>query len=143
MLVGSPNEDAFKELASARAAIARCDQRLAGYRAALDALCDDGDPAAIARWIKEATAERTAVQQAIALGAAASPVVGVTADDVANAVRALESAAGALTTADAAGKAKLYQQLGIRSPTSPNSAWCSWTRRSTSRVRMVRVGGGT
>jgi hypothetical protein len=91
---------------------------------------DDGDPAVIAGWISEATAAHNAAQQVIALGAAAgTPVAPRTRADVGDAVATLGLAAQALTLADPASKAKLYDQLGKGLPTSQNRAGCSWTRR--------------
>ncbi|MGR6998363.1 recombinase family protein [Yinghuangia aomiensis] len=54
---GDPGADA--EITRARAKIAECDRKIAGYQAVLDA---GGDPTTVAGWTRQATAERATAQ---------------------------------------------------------------------------------
>jgi DNA invertase Pin-like site-specific DNA recombinase len=90
------------------AKIAECDRKLTSYRAALDA---GADPAVVARWITDTQAERARYQAA---RRPATPRATLSRDDIAAHVARLADVLAVLRDADAADKADIYAQLGLR-----------------------------
>lgn len=88
--------------------IVDCDQRLARYRAALDA---GADPAEVTQWINEAKAE-----QARAEGdrRALRTTRRMTREEISTVLTELGDLARVIVQADADDKAKLYRELGLR-----------------------------
>jgi hypothetical protein len=93
-----------------RTQIATCENKIARYRATLDA---GGDPAIVAGWTTQAQAERVSAQaQLRALERArARPM---TRREIAGLVDDLGELAYAIREADGAEKAKIYRGLGLR-----------------------------
>jgi site-specific DNA recombinase len=105
----SPDNDLHARAAEAKRVIADCDQRLARYRAALEA---GTDPTLIARWTAEVNAARAAAETQ--LRAATHSRSRVTADEINSIVTALGSILDVLRDADPADKAKIYSGVGLR-----------------------------
>ncbi|GAA2116201.1 recombinase family protein [Actinomadura alba] len=106
---GGDGEDTTSALA--RHAIAECDRKLARYRAALDALDEDTDPAVIARWITEIQQQRAAAEAQLRQ---TPRQIHLTHDQITNLVNQLGDHTQAIATADPARKADLYTKLGLR-----------------------------
>ncbi|MGR6998307.1 hypothetical protein ACU686_09775 [Yinghuangia aomiensis] len=103
---GDPGADA--EITRARAKIAECDRKIAGYQAVLDA---GGDPATVAGWTRQATAERATAQAIID---AWRPQRGWTEPELRAFLAKLGDLAAAVQKADRAGKKELYRKLGVK-----------------------------
>jgi site-specific DNA recombinase len=126
-----------------QALIDACDEKLARYRAIADA---GGDPATVAAWIAETTAQRAA-----ALARKPKPMVETTvpvrlsASDIERLVATFDHVRRTINEADPSGKGEVYRQLRltltfqpadskIRVVAAPDADSCGV---------MVRVRGGT
>jgi site-specific DNA recombinase len=88
--------------------IADCDQRLARYRAALDA---GADPLEVTQWINEAKAERTRAEgERRALRSSRR----MTQEEICTVLAELGDLARVVVQAEADDKARLYRELGLR-----------------------------
>jgi hypothetical protein len=92
------------------AAIADCDNRLARYKAMLDA---GGDPESAAAWTREAQAEKAAAQ-AMLRSAAASATQGMSAGEIRRILANLGDLPAVIRGADAEHKADVYRQVNLR-----------------------------
>jgi hypothetical protein len=95
----------------ARRSLAECDQRLARYRAALEA---GTDPALIARWTAEVNAQRAMAQQRLRQAAGTTRM---TPAEIPTLVTAIGDLIGVLRTADPADpadKVAVYRHLGLK-----------------------------
>jgi len=110
------DEEQVARAAEAERIITDCDQRLARYRAALEA---GTDPALIAQWTAEVKATRAAAQAQ--LRATTGSNTRMTADEIENIVTALGSIIEVLRDADPADKAKIYTGVGLRLTYEPGS----------------------
>jgi site-specific DNA recombinase len=91
-------------------AIAACDRKLAGYRAALDA---GADPAVVGEWIAQVQAERS-LAQARAHGHAETGRQRLTRAEITHLVDTLHDVARVIHDADPRDKAEIYRELGLR-----------------------------
>jgi site-specific DNA recombinase len=96
--------------AEARRIITDCDQRLARYRAALEA---GTDPTLVARWTAEVTATRAAAQTELR-AATGTKSTRMTADEINGLVASLGTMLTVLRDADPQDKAKIYNGIGLR-----------------------------
>jgi site-specific DNA recombinase len=96
------------EREAARRSLAECDQRLARYRAALEA---GTDPTLIARWTAEVNAQRAMAEHRLRQ---ASGTIRMTPSEIHNLVTAIGDLVGVLRTADPADKAAVYRHLGLK-----------------------------
>jgi site-specific DNA recombinase len=88
--------------------IADCDQRLARYRAALDA---GADPIEVTQWINEAKAERTRAEgEQRALRSSRN----MTREEISTVLTELGDLSRVVVQAEAADKARLYRELGLK-----------------------------
>jgi site-specific DNA recombinase len=108
----NPTEDA--RLDAARLQISDCDQRLAKYRAALEA---GVEPALVAQWTSEVNAQRA---QAVAQLQTAPAEQTLSRAEIVEIVDALRQIHAALQRADSASKAAVYQELGLRLTYQPD-----------------------
>jgi site-specific DNA recombinase len=92
------------------AVIAECDAKLARYQATLDA---GGDPVTIAAWTRTVTAQRAAAL-ARATARPAATDAALTEDAIQQIVHALGDIRDVIQGADAASKARIYNQLELR-----------------------------
>ncbi len=117
-LVTSQPEDLSPEAAGLRDEIAQCEQRLAQYRAALDA---GGDPAVVGQWITETQAKKLAVSMRLRAltGAPDAAQRCLSRDEVATPVNVINDTMSVLRNADPADKAELYTKLGLRLTYNP------------------------
>ena len=96
------------QAAEARSAIARCDQNLARYKAALDA---GADPVEVAQWINTAKADRARAEGELR-GVGTSK--RMTRQEITTMMTGLGDLARVVVQADPADKADLYRELGLR-----------------------------
>jgi site-specific DNA recombinase len=94
----------------ARRAIADCDQRLARYRAALEA---GTDPTLIAGWTAEVNTARAAAEARLHAATTGGPT-RLTPQQISEIVTALGNILLVLRDADPADKAKIYAGIGLR-----------------------------
>ncbi|HZU73751.1 MAG TPA: recombinase family protein [Acidimicrobiales bacterium] len=120
---------------AARRRIADCDDRLAKYRAALDA---GADPAIVARWIADVRRQR---EEAAAQLDEAPPAPALTKAELKAMLLSLKDLAGALRNADPADKAELYAELGIRVRYEPGERVIVAQAQPTLACSQRRVGG--
>ncbi|WP_432830577.1 zinc ribbon domain-containing protein [Dactylosporangium sp. CA-092794] len=106
---GRDSEQAARA-AEARRVIAECVQRLARYRAALEA---GTDPSLVAGWTAEVTATRAAAQARLRDATGAKPT-RMTADEIQTIVTSLGNLLTVLRDADPADKAEIYLALGLK-----------------------------
>ncbi len=92
----------------ARRTLVDCDDRLAKYRAALDA---GADAATVATWMAEVTAERSRAEIALR---AATPSEAPTVADLRTLIVGLGDMVAVLASADPQKRADLYEALGLR-----------------------------
>ena len=93
--------------AAARRLLADCDQRLANYRAALDA---GADAAVVAGWMAEVQGRRLAAERELG---ESRPADKLTKDDIRALVLSLKDIVATLRDADPALKAEVYAELGV------------------------------
>ena len=96
------------EREAGRRSLAECDQRLARYRAALEA---GTDPTLIARWTAEVNAQRAMAEHRLRQ---ASGTTRMTPSEIHNLVTAIGDLMGVLRTADPADKSAVYRHLGLK-----------------------------
>jgi site-specific DNA recombinase len=94
----------------ARRVIADCDQRLARYRAALEA---GTDPKLVAQWTTEVTTTRAAAQAQLRNATGGKPT-RMTPDEINTLIASLGNLLTVLRDADPADKAEIYRGLGLR-----------------------------
>jgi hypothetical protein len=121
---------------AARRHIADCDDRLAKYRAALDA---GADPVVVAGWIAEVRRER---QRAATLLKDATPAPPLTKAEIKALVLGLADIANTLHTADPDKKAEVYAELGISIRYEPDERVIVAQTRPALACSRERVGGG-
>ncbi|MBC6458471.1 zinc ribbon domain-containing protein [Actinomadura sp. HBU206391] len=137
---GGDGEDTVAVLA--RHTIAECDRKLARYRAALEALDEDTDPAAIAGWIIGIQQQRAGAEAQLRQ---TPRHVHMTHDQIANLVDQFGDHAQAIAAADPSRKADLYAKLGLRLTYHPGNETVRAEAHLDTRTawEMVRVRGGT
>jgi site-specific DNA recombinase len=96
------------EVEAARRSLTECDQRLARYRAALEA---GTDPALIARWTAEVNAQRVMAQTRLRQAAGRTAMAP---GEIAALVNAIGDLVAVLHRADTADKAAIYRHLGLK-----------------------------
>ncbi|MFD0857275.1 recombinase family protein [Actinomadura adrarensis] len=101
----------------ARQTITVCDRKLARYRATLDALDAEADPAVIAGWITQAQQQRAAAEAKLRH---APGQARLTEDDIAALIDQIADQAHALTDADPTHKADLYGKIGLQLTYQPS-----------------------
>ena len=121
--------------AAIREQIAKCDQRLAKYRAALDE--PDAELGPFIKWIAEVERERKALQAQLGR---AVPGGKLDKTQLRALVEALRDIVGLLADADDEDRKELYQQLGISLTYHPDGKVLV---EALPRGVMVRVGGAT
>jgi hypothetical protein len=95
---------------AAQRTLVDCDARLARYRATLDA---GGDPAVVAKWIKETQAQRAVAEQQLqAITRSTRGLLGPY--QLREIVERAGSAVRTLSTARPANKQRVYTELGLR-----------------------------
>lgn len=96
-----------------RRTIAACDRRLAQHRAALEA---GADPILVTGWINETQAERATAVAALARAGARTKTTPprLTRQEIKNIVEGLGEIIDVIRAAEAADKAEIYGQLGLR-----------------------------
>jgi hypothetical protein len=107
-MAGDRDDAAEARSEAARRKLADCGQRLAKYRAALDA---GADPVVAAGWMAEVQGERLRAE--VELGRS-QPIEGLTKEEVRTLVKGLGEIASVLRTADPKDKADIYAKLGVR-----------------------------
>lgn len=127
-----PAEDGHAE--AARRTLADCDDRLARYRAALEA---GTDLAVVARWINEVQAERRAAEAGLRRR---RPAAALTEADIRAMVESLANLVGDLEAAEPAKKAALYESLGLSLTYQPSERRVL-VEADLKGVRPVGVGG--
>jgi site-specific DNA recombinase len=95
--------------------VAECDNKLARYRAALEA---GTDPAVVASWVAEVTASRAAADAQLR---ATKTRRRISRQEIHSLVSALGDLLGTLHDADPADKGEVYQRLGLRLNYQPGS----------------------
>jgi hypothetical protein len=110
------DEELLTRTTEAKRIIADCDQRLARYRAALEA---GTDPTLIARWTAEVNATRAAAQTQLRTATGGGPA-RMTTDEINALVAALGPILDLLREADPADKAKIYSGVGLRLTYDPS-----------------------
>jgi site-specific DNA recombinase len=93
----------------AESKIAECDQKLAQYRAALDA---GASPATVAAWIAETEAEKA--RHEIGLRQVAKPRERMTEREIRTIIDKLADVARVLADADADDKSEIFRRLGLK-----------------------------
>lgn len=123
------------------ATVAECDTKLARYQAALDA---GGDPATIAGWTRTITAQRAAAL-ARATARPAAHGTPLTEDAIQQIIQALGDIRDVIRRADAASKARIYNQLELRLTYQPSESrvHAQANLNPSGRGGMGRVRGGT
>ena len=96
------------ESEAARRSLTECDQRLARYRAALEA---GTDPTLIARWTAEVTAQRAIAEHRLRQ---ATGTTQMTPTEIHHLVTAIGDLITVLRTADPADKGDIYRHLGLK-----------------------------
>jgi site-specific DNA recombinase len=96
------------EIEAARRSLTECDQRLTRYRAALEA---GTDPALIARWTAEVTAQRALAEHRLRQ---ATGTTRMTPTEIHSLVSAIGDLVTVLRTADPANKAAIHRHLGLK-----------------------------
>ena len=129
-----PAADARTE--TARRQLADCDDRLAKYRAALEA---GANPATVAGWMREVEGER---QRAAAQLADAPPPAELNEAQVRALVTGLRDILDTLARADPATKAKLYNELGLKLTYEPDDRQVLVEARPATRVAGCVSEGG-
>jgi hypothetical protein len=89
--------------------IAECDQKLAQYRAALDA---GASPATVAVWIAETEAEKARYE--VGMRQVAKPRERMTEREIKSTVDKLADIARVLADADADDKSEIFRRLGLK-----------------------------
>jgi site-specific DNA recombinase len=130
------DQDVLAHLAEAKRIITECDQRLARYRAALEA---GTDPALIARWTTEVNATRAAAQTQ--LRNATSRTRRMTEEEISSMVAALGSILDVLREANPADKAKIYGGVGLRLTFHPGQNKVTAEAKPQAISTKVRVRG--
>jgi site-specific DNA recombinase len=92
------------------AQLARCDKKLASYRAALDA---GADPSVVTAWITEIQNERRTIQQRLTT-AQPEPRQRLTRDQISALVQQVGELTTALAEADPTDRSEVYRQLGLK-----------------------------
>lgn len=126
----------------AKRAVARCDAKLASYRATLDA---HGDPETVAKWMADVAQEQQAARDALALArsaATANASARLRRADVERMVRQMGEATAILSEGEAADKLALYQRIGLRLTYQPTERTVLVEAAPTTRVRNVVSEGG-
>jgi site-specific DNA recombinase len=95
---------------TARARLADCDTKLAGYRAALDA---GADPIIVTGWITETQNDRRKIQKQLAAPRPA-PTTTMTQEQITALLQQLGDITTALADAHPTDRAEVYRQLGLR-----------------------------
>jgi site-specific DNA recombinase len=109
-LADASTDDHTQDLESeaARRSLPECNQRLARYRAALEA---GTDPTLIARWTAEVNAQRAMAEHRLLQ---ATGTTRMTPTEIHNLVAAIGNLVAVLRTADPADKAAVYRHLGLK-----------------------------
>ena len=128
-----PSVEARRE--SAKQAVRHCDDRLAKYRAALDA---GVDPIVVGQWITEVQGQRLRAELALQQ---TKPGDRMTKDQIKAVVAQLGDVMGVLKRADPADKAEVYAQLGLRLIYKPDSRTVTAEARPTDPCRKACVRG--
>lgn len=110
-----PDEAAAARREAAERTVADCRDRLAKYRAALDA---GADPLVVTGWMREVQGEQLAAERE--LGRATDTSNELTLDQVRALVAGVRDAVSMLSTADPKLKAQVYAELGIGVTYQPN-----------------------
>jgi site-specific DNA recombinase len=100
-------------LEAARRTVADCDQRLAKYRAGLEA---GMDPGLVAQWTAEVRAQRLQAEQQLR---PPPEVRHLSEAEIAQLVGSIRDVVKTLSRADAASKAAVYRELGLRLTYAP------------------------
>jgi site-specific DNA recombinase len=108
LCTAQPDLDVDPTIRSAATVIEECDDKLARYRAALEA---GTDPTLVARWPAEVQAQRA---QALARSRHATGRRRMTTDEIQTLVEALGNIQTVLADADPQDKAEVYRQLGMQ-----------------------------
>jgi hypothetical protein len=95
----------------ARAAITGCDQKLARYRAALDA---GADPETVTTWIQQTTTDRQRAEADLRTIATTTARPALTRDQLRDLLTQITEPVTTLRNADPADKASIYAGLGIQ-----------------------------
>jgi len=110
-----PDAAAASQREAAERKVADCKDRLAKYRAALDA---GADPLVVTGWMREVQGEQLAAERE--LGRATDNSNDLTIDQVRALVAGVRDAVAMLATADPKLKAQVYAELGIEVTYQPN-----------------------
>jgi hypothetical protein len=121
---------------AAREAMRHCDDRLAKYRAALDA---GVDPGVVGQWITEVQGERLRAE--IAMQQAKSGE-RMTKSQITTLIAQLGGIMATLKSADPADKAEVYAQLGLRLTCDPERRVVTAETQPADPCRKRRVRGG-
>ncbi len=130
-----PDDAAEARAEAARRALAHCDERLIRYRDALDA---GADPATVAGWMAEVTAERERAEHELREMPAA--LSEVEAEEI---ILDLSMLVGELTSAPSERKAELYELLGVRLEYHPDRQVVVVEASPAHACGPESVGGGT
>ena len=125
------------------ALLAACDAKLAKYRAALEA---GVDPETLGEWIRTVKAERAAITaHGCGTRTADKPSRMLTDEEIAAIVHALTDIRAVIEHADAADKARVYHELGLRLTYDPgqHTVRAQVNLDPNSGGFMVCVRGGT
>ncbi|GAA2447418.1 hypothetical protein GCM10010191_75840 [Actinomadura vinacea] len=104
------NEPVNSLTVRARARIARCDTKLARYRAALES---GTDPATVARWVTEVNAERSAAEAELRTAESQQHEL-LTPEEIEELITRLGGLVRILAKAEPETRQDVYQQLGVR-----------------------------
>ena len=118
---------------AARRTLRDCDQRLARYRAALDA---GADPALVAAWIAETQAERASAEHA---SAATRTTPTTTAAQIRAMLEGLPEIVQVLADASPRDKGKLYEAFGLELVYYPDRRTVSVTADPTGEAGVRKV----
>ncbi|HVM54377.1 MAG TPA: recombinase family protein [Acidimicrobiales bacterium] len=133
----SHDEGAAARAEAARRKIADCDERLARYRATLDA---GGDAVVVAGWMAEVKGERLAAERELGASVPAEPL---TKEQVRSLIAGLQDILAVLHDADPKLKAEVYAELGVKVTYDPLSDRATVSARPGPAHVQDRVRGGT
>lgn len=134
----APDDAAVARAEAARRKLKDCDERLAKYRAALEA---GTEPTIVGQWIADVQAERLAAEREIAATLPAAKTL--TKKEIRALIAAVKDATAALAGADPKEKAEVYAELGIEATYFPGERKVAVTASPFGVPGCVSEGGST
>ncbi len=136
-MAGGADDSAAARIDAAERQIADCYQRLAKYRAALDA---GADPTVVAGWMAEVQGERLRAEQELSRARPGEPMSKA---QIRKLIKSLRDITAVLAEADPKLKAEVYAELGVSVEYDPALHLVTATASPDGACTTDRVGGGT